>query len=488
MFCSQCGKELSENSKFCNNCGAPVEAATQESPVQATPQVTPQEVPKKKSKAGLVIGLVILLLALLAGGGVLFFMNLPVNKISRAFGDGNVEAAVALYDKVTSEKDSEKVVAMATSYAIQLKDDYLIEAEGMTYDMVCNSLDTLDTGITEDSQVLADIKSIVDTYKESRDNYANAEAQAESGNYAEALDLYATVIKADEVYYEKAQNGITTVSDAIRTDAINVITSLADEGDFDGAQAELDNALTILKDDATLFAQQQVLDQKIIDDYIIRAETAISEQRYTDALTIINAALSEFPDNESVIGVKGQIPEEAYLIGNWKITMDYSALMGIMYEELAGMDIPLELTLLLTFHEDGTYYFGLDEDALMETYTNYLLEFTYRTFEDEGMTREDADEMIEYAYGVTMEEYIIMLCETEMENMSEDLYESGSYTIEGNKLYLGDREDYEVFTVSGDTLTVDLPGDSAGTEILPGLGYPMIFERVDNVMVAEGSI
>ncbi len=78
MFCSSCGNEISENSKFCPNCGAPVEVATEEvvysepvqegapvyeeapqpAPVYSAPQPT-YTAPQKPASKGLGIGAII---------------------------------------------------------------------------------------------------------------------------------------------------------------------------------------------------------------------------------------------------------------------------------------------------------------------------------------------------------------------------------------------------------------------------------------------
>lgn len=85
MFCSNCGKELSEGAKFCGGCGRQVKIAptvpvsetatvTQESaaPVQQA-EILVSEKPKKK-KTGLVV-FIILLVLLLGGGAAVAAMN-----------------------------------------------------------------------------------------------------------------------------------------------------------------------------------------------------------------------------------------------------------------------------------------------------------------------------------------------------------------------------------------------------------------------------
>ena len=48
MFCSNCGNQISDGSRFCGVCGTPVEAAPQQQPVQAQPeQPQPQIQPEQ---------------------------------------------------------------------------------------------------------------------------------------------------------------------------------------------------------------------------------------------------------------------------------------------------------------------------------------------------------------------------------------------------------------------------------------------------------
>lgn len=66
MFCQNCGKEISDQAKFCNYCGAPVNAARQQT-VSKAHEAAPVK-PKKKGKAGSTI--VTILVALVVYFGV----------------------------------------------------------------------------------------------------------------------------------------------------------------------------------------------------------------------------------------------------------------------------------------------------------------------------------------------------------------------------------------------------------------------------------
>ncbi len=66
MFCQNCGTQNADGVKFCNNCGAPLQAATEETTVLNQPSVQPAQQyapvspgpqkPKSSKKTGLIIG------------------------------------------------------------------------------------------------------------------------------------------------------------------------------------------------------------------------------------------------------------------------------------------------------------------------------------------------------------------------------------------------------------------------------------------------
>jgi hypothetical protein len=196
-----------------------------------------------------------------------------------------------------------------------------------------------------------------------------------------------------------------------------------------------------------------------------------------------------YPDNAVILAVKESIPEEAYLIGTWGYTFDIRPLLAELDDGFGEVDMPLEVTMLMTFKEDGTYSYTIEEKALMAAYSAYVLEYTYITFEDEGYTREEADEMVETVFGMSMADYVSLQCEEAFDDMYEDFNETSKYEVDGNKLYSpGSEDEYEIFTIEGDTLTLDLPGENAGMELFPGVGYPLTLHRVVMVPEAEGNI
>ena len=74
-----------------------------------------------------------------------------------------------------------------------------------------------------------------------------------------------------------------------------------------------------------------------------------------------------------------------------------------------------------------------------------------------------------------------------VDDLLNEMATSGKYEAKGNKLYMAeegteiDKNAYDVFTVSGDSLKLELPSgaDPSQGEILPGLEYPLQFKKAN---------
>ncbi len=74
-FCSNCGKPISEGSKFCSECGFALPVAATPAPVPA-PAPAPVPAPQKKKKTGLIVGLIAALLVVaVTVVGVVWFIK-----------------------------------------------------------------------------------------------------------------------------------------------------------------------------------------------------------------------------------------------------------------------------------------------------------------------------------------------------------------------------------------------------------------------------
>lgn len=192
----------------------------------------------------------------------------------------------------------------------------------------------------------------------------------------------------------------------------------------------------------------------------------------------------------SLIGC-GKKDTSDQLIGTWGLTFDYSA---VIEEEFSGSDFDgfheeFDLTVLLTFNDDGTYAMYIDEEALapvLEKYLDSMASYaTDVTYEQSGLSKEEADEAWRQAYGMDVATYWAEMFGdlVTVEEISGEMHTEGVYEAKGNEVHMDEYKvqdnAYDIFKVEGDTLTITLP---EGAEVEPagieGFDYPYIFTRV----------
>lgn len=180
------------------------------------------------------------------------------------------------------------------------------------------------------------------------------------------------------------------------------------------------------------------------------------------------------------------------LIGTWSMSCDLSDMMAEqMGSEFADFDSSFVITLKFAFNEDGTCKVYVDEEELggtLDTWMNdliaYAVDMTYDMFEEQGIDRETADGMIQEQYGTTMEEVLRQQMEGSIDasDLAASVEVNGVYEVKGNKLYMSEgseinKNEYDLFKISGDTLTLELADGVEAEEIIPGMSYPLTLTR-----------
>ncbi len=416
---------------------------------------------KKKGKAGLII-IIVLIVLLLAGGGVVAFLllgNNPVKKIESAFASGDVYTATELFEKVKSEKDIEAVETLARDYAEQIKDKYINEA--IDYEEAKDILNELEVSILKKDGRLEKIIDLVDYIMIGRSGYEAAEDYKEAGDYLSAWTCYEEVVEEDALYYDKAQAAIEEVKGLYRQEALDDAQSYMDMEDYDMAKYVLENALGELYDDAELSDKLEDVEQAIAD---------AEEQAAAQAAALAAQGMEE-------------------LSGIWNMQIEMGPyLAGELGEGFEDFDGSFVISMMMEFTQDGYYKMYVDEDSFKEnfdqwldSFVEYSIEMMYEVFESQGISRSEADELVEDSFGSSMEEYLreMMGYYLDADYLLEEMISSGSYTLDGNKIcWNGNSYNYDLYTITGDTLKIDAPAGMEGVEIFPGVAYPLEFNRV----------
>lgn len=184
------------------------------------------------------------------------------------------------------------------------------------------------------------------------------------------------------------------------------------------------------------------------------------------------------------------------LVGTWELKCDMA---DIMHDELGSdfedFESSLEMTILIDFNEDGTFKLYVDESSFVESFNGWLddfiaygVEVLYEMFEeDNGMSREEVDGYIMDSFGMSMEELMreMFASELDVDLLVSEMKTTGTYETRYDRLYLIekydvlDEDEYNIFSVSGNKLTLELPegADEEDYEILPELSYPLTFQK-----------
>lgn len=181
------------------------------------------------------------------------------------------------------------------------------------------------------------------------------------------------------------------------------------------------------------------------------------------------------------------------VIGTWALAYDMGSMISEeMGEDYADFQSPLEVSLRFEFDQEGNYRMYVEEelfrtnfDGWLTAFSTYMSEELYAQLEAQGMDRATADQMLQESYGSSAEEYMKQLLQEsiDVESLLDNVETTGVYEAKGNKLFLADTEEeissnqYDLFEVDGDTLTLSLADESQDPTVLPGLEYPLVFTK-----------
>ncbi|MCI8542302.1 hypothetical protein [Acetatifactor aquisgranensis] len=185
------------------------------------------------------------------------------------------------------------------------------------------------------------------------------------------------------------------------------------------------------------------------------------------------------------------------LVGTWSLDYDLADLLaGEMGDDYAGFSAPLMMSICFEFKDDKTFTMYGEQESFKANFNTWLDEFLafsaemlYSEFSNQGLDKAGADAAFEETYGSSIEDYLRQTFESQLDvdSLLNEMTTSGKYETSGDKLYMAesgediDKSAYDIFTISGDTLKLELPSgaDPSEGEILPGLQYPLEFKKAN---------
>ena len=222
---------------------------------------------KKRSFKWLFIVLPILIAIGATIGGIFWWYNAPMQKLTRALDAYDYSAAAQVLPTL-SKDELASVSDQMQEYAQTVIDRY--NKSEANYDSSYELLDRLQKlfpNIGLDDQ-LDGIQSLKDS-KEAYKNGKSLQAQGEDGR---AITEYQKVIHAD-VNHDDAQTQIQNIRTAYKEKVLSDAQSRADEKDFLGAEAILMNSADILGDDEDIQAKLEEIKDAELNNYV---ETLLS--------------------------------------------------------------------------------------------------------------------------------------------------------------------------------------------------------------------
>lgn len=186
------------------------------------------------------------------------------------------------------------------------------------------------------------------------------------------------------------------------------------------------------------------------------------------------------------------------VLGTWELSVDFADAMadGVGVDS-ADFNAEFMVNIRYQFNDDGTYRTYVEEESVKANYEQWLNELVdyesdelYSTYEGQGFSREEVDEQAQQQYGCSLRDYVMEQRQDvfDIDALITNMESDGVYKAKGNKLYMGETSTspnrYDLFTVEGDTLTLDAATEeiaekAAESAIVPGFEYPYVFKKVD---------
>lgn len=147
------------------------------------------------------------------------------------------------------------------------------------------------------------------------------------------------------------------------------------------------------------------------------------------------------------------------LVGTWVTQID----MADLYFEFENLEssCTITVTMILTDKGEMSMTIEVDEDEIRNVMYEVALESVYVSFEEEGLSRAEADAAFEAQMGMTISEYVeAMLAEADVNELLGGMPEafSGVYYVENGMLCAGDSWNQPLdgveYTLNGSTLTL----------------------------------
>ena len=251
---------------------------------------------RKKSRAWIWIVILIPVLAAVIGTvvGISMWYNAPKQQLDRALEADDYSQITKLLPQL-EEEDLEEAAVYMKDYAEEALQRYNKGETEYTaaYELI-DRVQRLFPDVPELKNAVARMKAL----KLSKENYLAGKNAAKSGDVENALKYLESVVEED-TNYQDAQTGIAEVKADYKASVLQEARKLAEAGDFMGAQAVLLNSTAILGEDADILAESENLKDMEHEAYVTSmletAQEMADEGDYLGAVALLEQATREDP-------------------------------------------------------------------------------------------------------------------------------------------------------------------------------------------------
>lgn len=326
-YCKKCGKEMDNYMKFCPRCGTECSgggAGMERGRIKIRFTDRPENndgrrtetamgpgsgeyreksgkkirekvsaVPKKKIILFSVLALSLVVL-ITAGVLVLGWYTSAGQQVLRALDAGDYSAALAAVERADDPKSIAKMTENLRKRIGEIKSDFSQGA--IPYETARMELTTIkNMGIKSISTEITEIQIFVEKLNESRTNFATAESFFSTGDYKEAISHYRQVIEDDE-NYDAAAARLADSLERYREQSLNKAKEYADAELYANAINTLDEALTVIPNDAKLTEQKRLYEKSDVEkqkaDALSEAAALARNGDYLGAVKALNSVMN----------------------------------------------------------------------------------------------------------------------------------------------------------------------------------------------------
>lgn len=335
MYCTSCGKKLSDNAKFCTFCGKACAKRTSENyfvdsseqdDIPADEDLIQEDAPESqedpisdedsarypsgkqtkhnKKKAALYSVLAILLVIVVVAAVLVFrWYNSAEKRILRALDAEDYNSAIVIVEEDASVSESKRLAEQLKTRLSNIKSGF--KDGSLEYASAKAELDTIGRlNVDGISAELSSVQNYIEQLNGSRTNFAAAESFYSTGDYAEAIANYRLVIE-DDSSYPAAVEKLADAIDKYREEILEKAQDYADAELYTDAIALLNEALETIPNDMQLTERGRIYEkdntQKQKDDALETAAEYADSGDYLRAFkSLANSVKSQASDAELV--------------------------------------------------------------------------------------------------------------------------------------------------------------------------------------------